>query len=414
MPRRKKDSEDKSEINSAQSRRASLNDESDELVFAVCERFFHYMAPKSPAEKYKRAKKDNETDQNSGKPKRQPGAAKAVAQWLNTERNRPDFNRESVYPLLWTAFQRGFLLLQPPLVKELRDQLVEKYQLTEKLAKDDGDLAIVNVVGKTTSRHVSSTAADLVIKLIDRVYARKVEEAKARGESSENVRVHLGFGAGYAAMEVAKRLSNRTEVQTPKLTLHALTPGGFHISEQYKDPTTYFAYLAEKGHDVECIGFFSPPVIMTEGYKQLRENPAMKHCFEQRDDIDVLVTSLAAASDPHGLYGKYFNYLYKNGYVEENVSETLKKQDWVGDVLFQPYSAKEAIQPETIRSVALFDFQELVDFAKKPGKYLVLIGGPCGECGELKTEAIEPLLTEDLDRPWTHLVIDCETASRLL
>ena len=384
---------------SKSSPRSSLSAESDELIFAVCERFFNQLSPQAPGA--------------TERGKRQKGAASSVADWLAKERGRPDLNREKIYPLVWEALRRNYLLLHPPVEKDMREALIEKYGLREHLESCDGNVTITNVVGSTASKHVNSTAADIIIELIDKINRDKKNRAISRGEDPNEVRVHLGVGAGYAAMEVAKRLAARASAELPKLTLHAITPGGFYIAEQQKDTSTYFSYFVDQSIDVECVGFFATPVVMGTSLDSLKTNPSLRSCFERRDEIDVVLTSLASSSDPHGLLKQYFAYLHNQGFLEEDVLATLESQGWVGDLLFQPYSSKQAIYPQTTRAVALFDFNELVEFSRRPGKYVVLSGGPCGDCGAPKTEALRPLLTEPSLRAWTHLALDREAAKQL-
>lgn len=378
----------------AKKSRVALASEPDELVFAVCERFFQQMAPAQKAD---------------GAKKKKSGAAAAVAEWLAKELGRPDINREKIYPLVWEAFQRDFLLLRAPLDKVLRDELSRKYRLAP-----GAEIDVVNVAGPTAPKHVGLVAADKIIELIDAVAEEKRKKAVDNGEDPEKARVQLGFGAGYAAMEVARRLSERVDSQTPKLTLRAISPGGFYVGKPQKDPTTYFNYFIDKGVDVECVGFFSPPVVRTEDYERLKRNPALIDAFRTRNEIDIIVTSLASATDEHGLFGQYFSHLKKESLIENDELELLRRENWVGDVMFQPYSAEKALEPKGVRAVALFDFNDLVEFSRLPGKRVVVVGAPCGGCGALKTKALRPLLEKESLRLWTSLIVDRQTAQELL
>ncbi len=400
----------------AKSRHASLTAEDDEFVYAVCERFFQCM------------KETHEAGSTTAK--RRPGPAASVVDWLVRERGRDDITREKIYPLIWQAFKRGFLLLQAPIELNLRDRLIEKFELDAYLtpsavpvaasertvASSDADreLVVVNVSGPTASRHVGSVAADEIIKLIYRVSAEKKARAVAEGRDPNDVRVHLGLGAGYAAMEVAKRLAERADAQTPKLTLHAISPGGFYIPKEQMDPTVYFNYFIDAGLDVECVGLFSTPVVATEDFERLKRNPSLRRCFERRDEIDVIATSLASADDEHGLFRKYFEHLRNENLVDANALPALEAQGWVGDVLFQPFSATGALTPSSYRAVALFTFDELAEFSRRPNKHVVVIGGPCGACGAPKTNALRPLLANERTRLWTRLIVDRDAAKALL
>ncbi len=396
----------------AKSRHASLTAEDDEFVYAVCERFFQCM------------KETHEPGSTTSK--RRPGPAASVVDWLVRERGRDDITREKIYPLIWQAFKRGFLLLKAPVELNLRDRLIEKFELdpyltpaassTRPVASSDADrnLVVVNVSGPTASRHVGSVAADEIIKLIYRVSAEKKARAVAEGRNPDETRVHLGLGAGYAAMEVAKRLAERADAQTPKLTLHAISPGGFYLTKEQMDPTVYFNYFIDARIDVECVGLFSTPVVATEDFERLKRNPSLRRSFERRDEIDIIATSLASANDEHGLFRKYFEHLRDENLVDANALPALEAQGWVGDVLFQPFSATGALTPLSYRAVALFTFDELAEFSRRPGKHVVLIGGPCGACGAPKTNALRPLLENERTRLWTRLIVDRDAAKALL
>jgi DNA-binding transcriptional regulator LsrR (DeoR family) len=69
-----------------------------------------------------------------------------------------------------------------------------------------------------------------------------------------------------------------------------------------------------------------------------------------------------------------------------------------------------------VRAVTLFELDELVAIAKdrSNGKYVVLVAGPCGECGATKKNALRPLLANERLRLWTHLIVDAKTAKELL
>ncbi|MBQ2788147.1 MAG: hypothetical protein IJE97_00815 [Thermoguttaceae bacterium] len=401
----------------SKSRHASLTAEDDEFVYAVCERFFQCM------------KETHEAGASTAK--RRPGPAASVVDWLVRERGRDDITREKIYPLLWQAFKRGFLLLQAPIEFNLRDRLIKKFELETYLtptapasaATSEGAVAnsdverklfVVNVSGQTASRHVGSVAADEIIKLIYRVAAEKKARAVAEGRDPNDTRVHLGLGAGYAAMEVAKRLAERADAQTPKLTLHAISPGGFYIPKEQMDPTVYFNYFIDAGLDVQCVGFFSTPVVATEDFERLKRNPSLRRCFERRDEIDIIATSLASADDEHGLFRKYFEHLRAENLVDANALPALEAQGWVGDVLFQPFSSTGALTPTPYRAVALFTFDELAAFSRRPGKHVVVVGGPCGACGAPKTNALRPLLENERARLWTRLIVDRDAAKALL
>jgi len=370
--------------------------ESDDLIFAVCHRYFHQLGKSAQAA-------EGEA--------RTRGAAAAVAEWIQAEYSRPDITREKIYPLFWEACQRGFLLLQAPWEETLRQKLVTSYRLE----RHPGEITVVNAGGDSTAQHVTSTAADLILKLIDKVWT---EKKKKFPDDPAAQAVHLGMGAGYAAMLVAKRLSQkiRSGEEVPTLVLHAISTGGFLPQEPHKSPTTYFTFFDRSMTSIKYVALFSETVVDNADYEKLQKNPGIRQSFERKGEIDIIVTSLAAADHEHGLLVQYLSHLVEQEFMEPNLLETMRKAGWIGDVQFQPYSKDGPLHNVCpVRAVTLFELEELVELVKaNNGKYVVLVAGPCGECGATKKNALRPLIANDNLRLWTHLVLDARTARELL
>ncbi len=389
-----------------QNSRTPVSRESDDLIFAVCERFFSRIKSADAGE--------GEADEKKKKGRRaRSGGAAAVAKEIAEEFNRPDLTRERIYPLLWEAINRDFLVMNAPLEVGLRTHLVQKYNLREHLDNVGGEVTVVNTPVGDISEHVNAAAADVIINLIDKVEREKKAKAKAEGRNVDEVRVNLGFGAGYAAEEVAKRLSTRASAKAPKLTLHALTCGGQYLAGQQKVPTTYFSYFEGKVRDANFIGMFAPTVVQNDQYDALKSNPSLQFAYSERDKIDILVTSLGTSVDAHCLLRQYYSHLKNNKLVNEDLLKSLESQGWVGDVMFQPYSNEKPIQAQSLRYVTLFDFEEMLAFSRRPGKYVVVTCAPCRGCQQRKTMALRPLLSNPDLRLWTHLVLDHGSAEEL-
>ena len=374
--------------------------EEDDLIFAVCDRFFAQLGVS-----YSTVGSDSELAEVEKR-----GAATAVATWLKEEWNRPDLTREKIYPLFWEASRRGFLLLQPPFEQQLSDRLRKRFSLKN----HPGEITVVNVAGSNSAEHVTSRAADRIIELIDQVYAKKLAETPPGAPPPE---VHLGMGAGYAAMLVARRMAQRVNSggECPPLVLHAISAGGFLINEPHKAPTTYFTYFDQSLTTVKYVALFSETVVNNEDYEKLKKNPGISIPFEQRDDIDIIVTSLAEARHEHGLLVRYLTSLVEQKLLAKSHLQKMFDAGWVGDVQFRPYSKDGPLKKVCpVRAVTLFELDELVDLAKRDDKHVVLVAGPCGECGHSKANALKPLLANEELRLWTHLVTDAKTARELL
>ncbi|MGL6194809.1 MAG: hypothetical protein ACRC2T_08310 [Thermoguttaceae bacterium] len=382
------------------SRRWHPSRESDELIFAVCDRFFSQLGVS-----FQPSLGDPEFLEGDKR-----GAATAVANWLKDEWGRPDLTREKIYPLFWEASRRGFLLLQPPFEQQLSDRLRKFYDIPDK----HGEIIVVNVSSSSTAEHVTSRAADLIVSLIDKVYAEKLANTP---KGAPLPSVHLGMGAGYAAMLVAKRMAHRVNSggECPPLVLHAISAGGFLVDEPHKAPTTYFTYFDSSLTSVKYVALFSETVVSNEDYEKLKMNPGIRVPYEQRDDIDIIVTSLADANHEHGLLVRYLTYLVNQGLLDKGLLNKMFQAGWIGDVQFRPYSVDGPLKDVCpVRAVTLFELDELVELTKKKGKHVVLVAGPCGECGASKKDALRPLLANEKLRLWTHLVTDAKTSRELL
>ena len=261
----------------ARVRRWHPSQESDELVFAVCNRFLGQLG-KPPDPRLAEAESQ-----------RQGGAA-AVAKWLRERWGREDLTREKIYPLFWEAARRNFLFLLPPRELHLAGKIADTYSL-DQYRQDNEIIQVVNSRGKDSARHVASLGADLVLSLIERVAQKK------KGKP-----VHIGLGAGFATLVVAKRLAYRvrSDVRGPDLVVHALSSGGFSADEPQKAPVTYFSYFEDALVNVDYVALFSETFVRSDDdYERVKKNPGVFRSFERSKEIDIVVTSLAAARHGH-------------------------------------------------------------------------------------------------------------------
>ncbi len=375
--------------------------ESDELVFAVCDRFLKQL--------------ERQFDpRQEGADRERKGAAAAVAEWLRTDRGREDLTRERIYPLFWDALRRNFLFLNPPREKQLARGLARKFGL-DCYDADETTLQVINATGTEAAHHVTTAGADLVVDLVEKVAASK-NAGRRPGEAAATV--HIGMGAGFATMMVAKRLAQRVDAESecPHLVLHALSAGGFLVNEPQKAPVTYFSYFEGLLAKVDYVALFAETAVTSnDDYERVKKSPGVRRSFERRSEIDIIVTSLASAHHEHGLLVNFLRYLIEEGILGEDAFDEMDAAAWKGDVQFRPYGPKGPLIEECpVRAVTLFELPELVEMARAPGKYVVLLGGPCGECGGSKVDALGPLLAEENLRLWTHLVTDVQTAHDLL
>lgn len=372
--------------------------ESNELVFAVCDRFLANMA-----------RQFGQAEEGADEKAKKAGAATAVADWLKADCMRPDLTREKVYPLLWEAVRRGYLLPKPPRERFVAKNIAFKHHC-DRFQEDEDAIQVVDVHGREGHGHVAVHAADVVHDLIKKI-----------GQTKRDV--HLGLGPGISARIVAKRLGHLLayDPDMPALTVHALSSAGLSLDDPDTAPVTFFRFFDDALGEVSFVGLFTEAVVRCEHYQQVIEGPSVRASFDKKQDIDIVVTTFNSAfrpgldgrdEDHHcGILGNYLDAWDKRG----ETREALKEAGWVGHVQFLPYSRSGPIDQQAgIRAVVLFGLDELVAMAKTPGKYVVLMAGPCRECGMVRADSLVPLLEEESLRMWTHLIVDMDTAKQLL
>jgi DNA-binding transcriptional regulator LsrR (DeoR family) len=132
--------------------------------------------------------------------------------------------------------------------------------------------------------------------------------------------------------------------------------------------------------------------------------------FRAAADIDIVITSLATAREPHGSLRQFFRAGPRGLRVR-----ALEKAGWRADLQYAPYSESGPIDVDAgMRAVTLFELRDLRKLASRPDKRVIVIAAPCHQCRELKTEAIRPLLEKPELAVWTHLVTDQRTAGQLV
>jgi hypothetical protein len=325
--------------------------------------------------------------------------ADTLAQWLTEQGYQR--SREQIYPVLREAASRGYLKGSPPHSLGVHGRLQTHYP------EMPADTRILDVMAPFVVENLAIETADLVFELIESVAEQRGTPRTPRRAAS---RVHVGFGAGGTTRRVAERLSRRlaSEPQVPPLTIHALS-SGFAIDRPLDAPIAFFSFFENLHEPVEFVSLYSSPAVKCSEYEEVKKLPGVKKSFDLARKIDIVVTSLAQADDPHGLLNMYL------GTKKGERRTALRRSGHVGDVQWQPYSHEGPITVSTgHRVVTLFDLPDLVRLAATPRKHVVLVAGPCIECGKVKAGALRPLLLEPNLRVCNHLVTDVRTGRTLL
>jgi DNA-binding transcriptional regulator LsrR (DeoR family) len=325
-------------------------------------------------------------------------STRQIADWLNQEFRREGIHyavtREQIYALINDARRRGYFSLHPPLNMILARRLAEVYLDGSDVG--ESRIAVVSARGPSALDHVASEAAALTLRLIQEVGRVKKQ-------------VHLGLGAGSTTLRIARHLATllRAEPKLPHLVLHALSTGT-RVDDPRTASVAFFTLFDHPGMRLNYVGLFAPPVVRSRDYGRVKEQPGVSKSFAVANEIDIVLTSLGSASDEHAAFNRFLE-----DYAED--IQLLTHNGWVGDVQYRPYSSTGPILQETsVRTVTLFELQDLLRLARTRNKYVVVVSGPCGECGRPRSDALRPLLTVPDLAVWSHLVMDMETAQELL
>ncbi len=372
---------------------------SDDVVFAVCDRFMVG---------------DKVTD---------------IASWVAREKGVA-FNREEIYPLLSEGRTRGLIRLIPPteatIAQRIRDLLAKNQSRAW-----PGRITVANLGAGAGAEHVATTAADAAMHTINEIWAHKCSrlgrKAKTRflpkelRQSSRSEKdhedwdtaVHVGLGAGRTTMRVAKFLAGNLRSlgdDRPNLYLHALT-SGHSVENPQTAPMYYFSFFDDL-RGIRWMAFYTPPYVRQEDYAALGTLPGVHPAYEARKDIDLVITAFGSSDEDHG---DFTRFMRRYPDLLKPDLDQLHAAGWVGDVQYRPYSAAGPITaPTKFRAATLFELADFVRMAADPEKAVILVAGPCRMCGALRGHALMPLLREPSLAVWSHLVIDAETANQCI
>lgn len=301
--------------------------------------------------------------------------------------------RESIYPLLAQGREHGFVRLVPPLDEQMPALLAERFH------HDPNSVKVVDLCGTSAADTVAMQTAEVVLSLVKRVLCA--------GRKS----VALGLGPGRATLEVCRDMANlmRADPELPNgcLRLHAITGGGPAKHPEFA-PISFFNLFPTR-FVAECNGLFSETLVTVQEFKRLIKRADISQAFEQRKEIDVVVTSRGAVDDEHDLYTTLLN-------AEKVTLGNLKAKRWLGNVQYRPYTAEgPAVEgPNDLRAVTLFELSDFVEMAQRRDKHVVLIARSCSKCHNPQAEALRPLLTVPELKVWSHLVMDVAVAQAIL
>lgn len=323
---------------------------------------------------------------------RERWSATHIAERLNAEREYapPLISREDVYALIGEARSRRLLQLLPS-----SSETLEKW-LSAQFHHPRETIHVSSVQGEHTSDFIAQEAARFTLELI-------------RKRGSAGGPVNIGFGGGRTIMKVAEELASlmHSADSLPDIGIHVLS-SGFDVENPSTAPVTFLGFFNNVPTRINSVALFTTPFVDAEHYEAAKLEHGFKRALDLRHQIHIIITSLSCAHDPHGAL---IDLERVNG--EKGLVERLKMQNWVGDVGYLPFSAAGPLQMTGKRSVSLFDLDELVQAVATQEREVVLVAGPCPQCGRLRNRPLRPLLENEALKVWSHVFLDHRTAQAL-
>lgn len=318
----------------------------------------------------------------------------AVAEELS-RKTKQNFKRVDIYRMVSLAIKRGFFKVLPNPWKELEEQVAAAFGLS---GSDREAIHVVPALQPSASEAVSSFAADHALEVIKQV-----------GLAKRGGRVGVGFVGGNTVMRVARLLATRMRHDAdlpPKLSFNSVC-GGFDPRNPQTAPLSFLGYFTDLPAEVQYGAFVAAPLVSREDSAKLNEDPLYKESLFLRDEIDVVIMSVANFDDQHSV-------LRDLARITRDQS-VLEARGIVGDVCYQFFSkdGPADIDPDR-RVLTLFNIEDLVNMAKTKGKEVLLVSGPCRGCGKSREKSLEPLLRVPELKVWSHVYLDSRTAKKLL
>ena len=319
----------------------------------------------------------------------EPFTVSEIYEKLQARHPAVKLSRESIYPLLARAAAYGFVRFVPPVEQEIARRIKERFPKAR-------EVFVVNTRGPAFNEAVSAKAADVVAGLL--------REFKAGGRDV----VGLGLGPGRSTLDFARSLSLELQAspELPRLNLVGITAGCVP-DESELAPVSFFNLFPL--HSVQQrIAIWAETLVPSRDFERLsKQVVGVKEAFAAKDDIQIVVTALGDAEDPHDMFSRFYE-------AEGRGS----KPAMIGNIQYRPFTATGPVQEKMkdLRAVTLFEIHELVAMAKQKDRYVVLLARQCGKCKAHLTHArvLRYLLEQENLRVFTHLVMDLATAEELL
>jgi len=318
-----------------------------------------------------------------------------IAKVLKREHQVP-MTRQEPYEIIQQAARRGRLCYSPPLESDLQLKIS---------ARHSGWLRGMEVVNTSTAYHVALQGARTLLNLVrERVAANK----------SPDVPVRIGWAGGHTMRKVAKEFSEllRRPVDglPRKIVFHGAV-AAFDTAHPFNDTNGFFTYFAKDSAmrvEPEFMCLPAPVVVEKEVLSAIQKCKGIREAREAAKDLDILVTSGSCWNDPHSMYRYYM-------VDSDEIRKRLEAAGIVGDIMLLPVGADGPLEADAaqLRAVTLFEDLSALEKFVDGGMAVLLVLGPCGNCGTLKTELLKAVL-DMRQHLISHLVVDSRAASEYL
>lgn len=300
-------------------------------------------------------------------------------------------NREEPWQMVSYAARKGWIRYVAPAEEELEQRLSQRYrQLSVKVVRTGA--------ADDVSYHVAQTLLEMI-----RTRHQLNPDAEA---------VHIGFAGGSSLRRTAKILSDLLcripSTELPKrLVFHAMV-AGFHIDNPRPDPNSFFTFLENDPAlpvQTSFVALLAPGIVRSSLIRGLKAIEDIKSAYDRASELDIIVTS-AGGHWQQGHSALYDMYLQRS----PRSLKLLDRAGVIGDLMWRPISRSGPCEVDTdIRAMTLIELTSLPNLIAR-GKQVLLLMGPCGQCGGPKSDVLSAILEM---RPLliTHLVVDSRSAA---
>jgi DNA-binding transcriptional regulator LsrR (DeoR family) len=328
---------------------------------------------------------------------------KQIADGLTKETGGdPDFTPQKVYLMLQRAAKAGMLELWAPRHHVL-EGLVKILYLS---GRPEAGVTVVTGSGAGDSKAVRGDELDVALTAAQMAFELALEIHKKKPPGAA---VGIGLGPGRAALDFAIQFARLLDAHDDpiRLSLFALTAGGI-AGHPEQSPIGFFNIFHD-GRIAHRYGMFASTVVRKRDLAEQKRLAGVAETFEHKHEIDIIVSGMGQADDPHDLLAHPMREMYQ-GRPDGDLTRVLG----VGNVQYRPFDDRPIIEgDDDYRAVTLFELDELSDLVRQ-GKPVILMARPCGGCGQTRAKALHALLRSSALHIFSELIVDVRTARELV